>query len=267
VQPEGNEKRDEKDRKAGCRVMKTNCLSPMSVIIGFRNNRKDGWEIRTRDKAKKKKEDMGSGIALRPLKSNENKASPHKPKDHGFLISPNGSKPSCDQKGEAVTYGEGGKEATGCPMGNRKVILNQREEGGEYSACGKVKKPETPEDEEREKFHLFHSFQTRMALRWSFLLLLIPFQDIFIEESIFQTDGIDDTVDDHCPLPFFCPIKMFNPQTILLPQMSQRGFIKRKDLSSQFSKGFFHNNSLISFEFGVQSNPLVSPNYELLTFT
>jgi hypothetical protein len=158
VQPEGNEKRDGKDRKTGCGVMKTKCLSPMSVIIGFRNNRKNGWEIRTRDKAKKKKEDKGSGIALRPLKSNENNTCPHKPKDHGFLISPNGTKSSCDQKGEAVTDGEEGKESASCPMGNGKAILNQGEEGREYSSGGKVEKPEAPEDEEGEKFHLFHSF-------------------------------------------------------------------------------------------------------------
>jgi len=136
----------------------------MSVIIGFSNNRKDGWEISTRDKAEKKKENMESDIALRPLKSKENKTSPHKSKDHRSLISPDGSKPSYDQKVEAVTDGEGGKESAGCPMRNRETILNQREERGEYSACGKVKKPETPEDEKGEKFHLLHSFQTRTAI-------------------------------------------------------------------------------------------------------
>jgi hypothetical protein len=158
VQPEGNKKRNEKDRKTGCRVMKTYGLSPMSVIIGFRNNRKNGWEIRTRDKAKKKKENLGSDIALRILKPNENKASPYKSKEYGSLIAPIRGKPSCDQKGEAVTYGEEGKECAGCPMGNRKAILNQGEERGEDSAGGKVKKPEAPEDEEGENFHLFHSF-------------------------------------------------------------------------------------------------------------
>jgi len=115
-------------------------------------------------------------------------------------------------------------------MGKGKAVLNQGKEGGEYGAGGKVEKPETPEDEKRKKLHLFHSFQTRTSLRRSFLLLLLPFQDIFIEEGIFQTDGIDDTVDDHCLFPGFCPIKMFNPQTILLPQVGQGGFIKRKDL-------------------------------------
>jgi hypothetical protein len=76
----------------------------MFVIIGFRDGRKYRWEIRTRGKAEKKKEDVESGIALHPLKSKKDKASYHKSDDHCSLISPNGSKPSCDQKGEAITY-------------------------------------------------------------------------------------------------------------------------------------------------------------------
>jgi hypothetical protein len=126
----------------------------MFVIIGFRNDRKDRWEIRTRGKAEKKKEDMESGIALHPLKSKKDKASYHKSDDHCSLISPNGSKPSCDQKGEAIPYRERGEKTTCCPMGKRKAILNQGKNGGEYSACGKVKEPEAPEDEKGKKVHL-----------------------------------------------------------------------------------------------------------------
>jgi hypothetical protein len=51
--------------------MKPDRLSPMFVIIGFRNDRKDRWEIRTRGKAEKKKEDVESDIVLHPLKSKE----------------------------------------------------------------------------------------------------------------------------------------------------------------------------------------------------
>jgi len=43
-------------------------------------------------------------------------------------------------------------------MGKRKVVFNQGEDGGEYSASGKIEKPETPEDEKGKKVHLFHSF-------------------------------------------------------------------------------------------------------------
>jgi len=82
-------------------------------------------------------------------------------------------------------------------MGKGKAVLNQGEDGGEYSAAGKVKEPETPEDEKGEKFHLFHPFQTRMVLRRFSFLLFLPLQHILIEEGILQADGIDDVVDDH----------------------------------------------------------------------
>jgi len=138
--------------------MRPDHLPPMFVIIGFRNNWNDRRKIGSSGNAEKEKKDVESDIALHPLKSKQGNARPHKSNDHGSLITPNGSKPSCDQKGETITYGEGSEKSTGCSMGNGKAVLNQGKDGGEYSAGGKVKKPETPEDKKREKFHLLHSF-------------------------------------------------------------------------------------------------------------
>jgi len=130
----------------------------MFVIIGFRDNRNDGRKRGSSGNAENEKKDVESLVTLHPLKSKEGKARPHKSKDHCPLISPNGSKPSCDQKGKAITYGEGGEKSAGCSMGKGKAVLDQGEDGGEYGACGKVEKPETPEDEKGEKFHLLHPF-------------------------------------------------------------------------------------------------------------
>ena len=77
----------------------------------------------------------------------------------------------------------------------------------------------------------------------AFFFLFLPLQDIFIEEGILQTDGIDQTVNNHRLLPFLGSIKMFDPQSILLSQMNQGGLIEREDLIRQLLKNLFHPHS------------------------
>jgi len=88
IEAKGCENGDSKDGEAGCRVMKSNSLPPIFMIIGLCDDREDGWNVSACSNAKKKKEDVKTEIALCPLEPEEDKKDTHKPDDNRFLKSP-----------------------------------------------------------------------------------------------------------------------------------------------------------------------------------
>jgi hypothetical protein len=88
IHAEGYENGDGKDGETGRRVMKSNSLPPIFMIIGLCDDRKDGWNVSACGSAEKKKEDVKTEIALCPLEPKEDEKNTHKPDDDRFLKSP-----------------------------------------------------------------------------------------------------------------------------------------------------------------------------------
>ena len=95
IQAKGRENGDSKDGETGRRVMKSNGLPPIFMIIGLCDDGEDGWNVSACGGAEKKKEDVKTEITPCPLEPKEDKKDTYKPDDDRFFESPGRSQSIC----------------------------------------------------------------------------------------------------------------------------------------------------------------------------
>jgi hypothetical protein len=78
---------------------------------------------------------MEHNIAFGPLKEDEKRGQPQKPHHHRPSVSPDRDKSAGDKKGEAVSKSVRSEESSGLTMGKKKVVFNERKQGGETGAA------------------------------------------------------------------------------------------------------------------------------------